>query len=356
MSPKRIDWQCPKCLVVFPNVPDPGEQGIGHKCRPSRGLGDTVKKVIDVASGGKIKQCTPCKSRQSKLNSAFPSTMPTSYITTELLATLSVKLASELPTQCMVIGIARSGMIPASIIATYNHCSLLSIDVHNKTIKNVGSGRRASQRVGTEVILVDDSVWSGESIKEAEDIVRNNFPETKIHKVAVITRPGAHKLLDHFSILQGYHFFEWNYPNAKFTKDYAYDMDGTLCVDFTEPDDDDGKRYLKAMKDMPATPIRPHKYPVNIITARLEKYREPTIKWLESHGIIVGNLHMAPWKDKAEREKNDIIEWKSSVMKEKGYDGMTESNPVIAQGIFSNIQKPVICNTAKQLFLPQNMR
>ena len=134
---KKIDWQCPECLVVFPNVPDPGEQGIGHRCRPSRGLGDTIKRVIDVASGSSIKQCTPCKNRQGKLNSAFPSAMPTSYITTELLTTLSIQLASELPTQCMVIGLARSGMIPASIIATYNHCSLLSIDIRGRLKGNV---------------------------------------------------------------------------------------------------------------------------------------------------------------------------------------------------------------------------
>ena len=352
----KIDWQCPRCLVVFPNVPDPGTGEITHRCRPSRGLGDTIKRVIDVASGSSIKQCTPCKNRQGKLNAAFPSAMPTSYITTELLSTLSIQMASQLPSKCIVIGMARSGMVPASIIATYNHCSLYSLDIANKTIKNAGSGRRANQRVGIEIILVDDSVWSGTSMKEAESIVKDTFPESKIHKVAIVARPASVKVLDRFAILQNFHFLEWNYPNAEFIENYAFDMDGTLCDDFTEPDDDDGKRYLKAMKDMPATAIKPHKYPVNIITARLEKYREPTIKWLESHGIIVGNLHMAPWKDKAEREKSDIIEWKSSVMKEKGHDGMIESNPVIAQGIFSNIQKPVICNTAKQLFLPQNMQ
>ena len=352
----KIDWQCPRCLVVFPSVPDPGNKEITHRCRPSRGLGDTVKKIIDVASGSKIKQCTPCKNRQGKLNAAFPSVMPTSYITTELLATLSIQVASKLPSKCIVIGMARSGMIPASIIATYNHCSLYSLDLANKTIKNTGSGRRANQRVGLEIILVDDLIWSGDSMKEAESIVKDTFPESKIHKVAIIARPASMKVLDHFAILQNFHFLEWNFPNAEFTENYAFDMDGTLCDDFTEPDDDDGKRYLKAMKTMPATSIKPHKYPINIITARLEKYREPTIKWLKDQGFVIGNLHMAPWKDKHEREQNDLVAWKSQVIKDNGYDGMVESNPFIAEGIFVKTQKPVICNTNKQLLLPQGMR
>lgn len=34
----------------------------------SRGLGDTIKKVIDKLSGGKVKQCGGCKKRQEALN------------------------------------------------------------------------------------------------------------------------------------------------------------------------------------------------------------------------------------------------------------------------------------------------
>jgi hypothetical protein len=38
----------------------------------SIGVGDTIKKIIDKVTGGKIKQCGGCKKRQAKLNKLFP--------------------------------------------------------------------------------------------------------------------------------------------------------------------------------------------------------------------------------------------------------------------------------------------
>lgn len=38
----------------------------------STGLGDTVKKVIDKVSRGKVKQCGGCKKRQNVLNKLVP--------------------------------------------------------------------------------------------------------------------------------------------------------------------------------------------------------------------------------------------------------------------------------------------
>lgn len=38
----------------------------------SRGLGDTVAKVIHKATGGRVKPCGGCKKRQERLNKMFP--------------------------------------------------------------------------------------------------------------------------------------------------------------------------------------------------------------------------------------------------------------------------------------------
>ena len=38
----------------------------------SRGLGDTVKKLIDKFTGGKVKPCGGCKKRQEALNKMMP--------------------------------------------------------------------------------------------------------------------------------------------------------------------------------------------------------------------------------------------------------------------------------------------
>lgn len=38
----------------------------------SKGLGDTVSKMIKKVSGGKAKECAPCARRRAKLNRMFP--------------------------------------------------------------------------------------------------------------------------------------------------------------------------------------------------------------------------------------------------------------------------------------------
>ena len=40
--------------------------------KPSRGLGDTVARVIKKATGGKVKPCGGCKKRQAALNKLMP--------------------------------------------------------------------------------------------------------------------------------------------------------------------------------------------------------------------------------------------------------------------------------------------
>ena len=45
---------------------------------PSRGLGDSVKKALDLLSRGHVKPCGACKKRQTRLNQIFPYKKPNS--------------------------------------------------------------------------------------------------------------------------------------------------------------------------------------------------------------------------------------------------------------------------------------
>jgi hypothetical protein len=45
---------------------------VGEIQPPSKGLGDTVKKVINKVTRGKVKPCGGCKKRQEALNKIMP--------------------------------------------------------------------------------------------------------------------------------------------------------------------------------------------------------------------------------------------------------------------------------------------
>tara|TARA_Y100001973_G_C5199272_1_gene336467 strand:+ start:366 stop:545 length:180 start_codon:yes stop_codon:yes gene_type:complete len=38
----------------------------------SKGVGDTVSKLLKKVTGGKVKECEPCKRRREMLNKKFP--------------------------------------------------------------------------------------------------------------------------------------------------------------------------------------------------------------------------------------------------------------------------------------------
>ena len=42
------------------------------KKKSSKGLGDTVSKVIKKVTGGKVEECDSCKKRKEMLNKLFP--------------------------------------------------------------------------------------------------------------------------------------------------------------------------------------------------------------------------------------------------------------------------------------------
>lgn len=73
---------CPHCQRVrgYPkgqSKPSPLPENLRRECtavapRRSRGLGDTVAKVIHTVTGGLVKPCGGCKERQAKLNKLLP--------------------------------------------------------------------------------------------------------------------------------------------------------------------------------------------------------------------------------------------------------------------------------------------
>jgi hypoxanthine phosphoribosyltransferase len=278
-----------------------------------RGLGDSIAKVTEAMG---IKPCGGCKKRQDKLNRLFPKAQPPRVITLREMQKMATELSTEAPTMGHVVGVPRSGMIPASIIATLTHSHLWQLE--GEEIIAAGHGQRFNLQ-STEparILIVDDSAYSGTAMRKAKEAVQRRWPKCEVQTMAMVVHSSAVRHLTYYHTVMDQHYFEWNFPNAPFAKHLVWDMDGVLCPDFKPNEDDDGKRYLKAMQSMPLTHIRPVKHPLTIITARLEKYRLPTMKWLEANGYVVEKLIMAPWADKKTRDENDITTWKAKQFNE----------------------------------------
>lgn len=276
-------------------------------------------------------------------------TIPERLITTDQLVIDALSIVPKLPPIRTVVGIARSGIIPASVLATHLGAELHSLDNRTGEVRELGRGRRfEDQKPAGQVLLVDDSIYSGYAMQRASSFVEKATGIKPITAV-IYARPATAYQVDHVARLTERHWFAWNLFNHPLIEHWAFDLDGVFCRDFTAEEDDDGERYLEAMRGMLGNANRPRK-PVAIVTARLEKYRTPTLSWLEAMDIPVERLVMGSWKTKQEREADDVWKWKASQIKRLQKQAYVESGRYGAVLIHRHTGLPVICTDTGEAF------
>lgn len=227
-------------------------------------------------------------------------------------------LASQIPPETKgIIGIARSGLVPATMLAQLLHLPLKILRQHSAdgdySLLDGGSGWRLSGNIGGDGswVLVDDTVMSGNSFSYSLPPVFEAVGEVKT--AALYVNPHSRFKPDYYAHeLPWPHLLEWNMFNSVMTPSMAFDFDGILCHDCPAGSDDDGQRYLEFLRNTkPLYPVRKVVIPL-IVTARLEKYRSETIGWLKRHGMAVDKLVMGPWKSLRERTFDRVCEHKAT--------------------------------------------
>lgn len=242
----------------------------------------------------------------------------------------------------IVVHIPRSGTIPASLIATYLCKPLASVDEYCRGILSFRKSRYDSKH---RILLVDDSIRTGKQMLKYIDKIKRHRPGTEIYTLAAFStqypreiQPDI-KLYEHAEVMYIYPWFMWKTERIERC---AVDMDGVLCRDCTPEEDDDGERYLEFIKG--ANPkFIPLQHKIGaIITSRLEKYRAPTEKWLQKHGIEYGTLIMGVWETKQER-KGKQAEFKAMHYQGGPWELYIESSAKEAPAIAEQSGKPVWC-------------
>jgi len=258
----------------------------------------------------------------------------------------------------LVVGIPRSGMIPAYMIGLYRNVAVVDLPsfLDGKSPEN---GLRELDRKHSTVkdarwiLLVDDSCSSGRAMHEAQSRIRDSGYTGKITTCAIIVEPSRHDEVDiHFREMPHPRLFEWNCFHHTLVEEACFDLDGILCVDPTREENDDGPRYLEFLRN--AKPLfRPTKVIGNIVSARLEKYRQPTQQWLSENKILYRNLYLIDLPTAADRIRlNEHCTHKARVYRESGATIFYESDSSQAIEIARLSSKPVLCTNDMHLYLP----
>lgn len=246
----------------------------------------------------------------------------------------------------LIVGVPRSGMLPANLLALYLNRPYT--DIHsfmNGHIYKAGArGQFFDTNQFKKILVVDDSVASGSALNEVKTNLKELSTQFDIKYCAVYVIPGKEKVVDYyFEVVPLPRYFQWNILNHTSLEKACFDIDGVLCVDPTPEQNDDGEKYTDFVLN--AQPLFiPGAKIGTIVTSRLEKYRPQTEQWLKAHNVKYDDLIMLDLPDMAARQKaNNHGDHKAKAYMSKPYVLFVESELNQAIAINRIAKKPVLC-------------
>ena len=288
------------------------------------------------------------------------------YITHEhLCRDIRLSLVKIPRNVCGVIGMPRSGMMPATIIAEHLNIGLSTPE----SVISAGSvekalmehGHRGMRTDGDKVLLVvDDTCYHGNSFADtAKKLKAPAFSGYDFIFLAVYLEGPCEKMRPDVWLRDirepaktgpfGYALYEWNlFAHGNLTRRTLFDLDGVFCQD--PPDERDEDAYVRYIKN-PVPLHIPTGGPITICTYRLEKYRKETIDFLERIGLKKVFVFMSQAKSYEERRRSiSPWEYKAFIYSDDCWLLFVESDDYQARLIHEMTNKPVVCIETNKVY------
>lgn len=218
-----------------------------------------------------------------------------------------------------VVGIPRSGVLPATMIALRLNLPLADLEFF---LEN--GGRFYPARHGRSdcyvrmddsketVLVVDDSVSAGTTMTWA----RGELSRTRWswrYEFGAVYGPSIKSPIeawfDLYRRVSNPRMFEWNWTRSHYLDDAMLDLDGLICED---PDPLIARSPERYERWLPTA--RPLHLPLRkvraVVSARLERYREQTERWLAEHGVRYDDLYLIGGGMTEEDRTRDDLHWR----------------------------------------------
>lgn len=206
----------------------------------------------------------------------------------------------------LVVGIPRSGLLFADMIAL----SLAKPLATPETLAEGGpwvSERFTVPEQIASVLLVDDSVDTGESMADAVDEVRNALPGARVTTAVLIGRKEQKASVDHiFRMIPQPRLFEWDLMHQKKVGHVAVVLEGVIAP--ARPTDLPDTEYAKWLDD--TGPGRIPIYLVDTVIAYGPEGAEGSVAtYLDRHGVDFGRILMAGdgWPDAVKSTGAELV-------------------------------------------------
>lgn len=246
----------------------------------------------------------------------------------------------------LIVGIPRSGMLPANLLALYLNLPYTDLDsfVNGHIYKAGERGQFFDIKQFKKILVVDDSIASGSALLKCKEQLSPFVDFFKIQYAVIYAVPGKDNHVDYvFDRVPLPRYFQWNILNHTLLNKACVDIDGVLCVDPTPEQNDDGERYIDFILHAPPLFV-PRVKIGTLVTSRLEKYRKETETWLALNNVRYDKLIMLDLPNKEARMRaNCHASHKAKEYKSIQYILFIESSLSQAKEINFITGKPVLC-------------
>jgi hypoxanthine phosphoribosyltransferase len=267
-----------------------------------------------------------------------------------------IQLSQKIPNDFdIVIGVPRSGLWVGDIIACKfgKPLSTPTNFVRGEIwmSKDYPTGGKKIKKI----LLVDDTVATGKRLKNIIKLLKNYDKNLDIKVAVLFVRKSCKNLVNYYykeykRILP---FLEQDILKMPWKEDYygklLTDLDGVICENCPQEFDDDGKKYLKWLKN-----AKPYLIPVYtidaIVTSRLEKYRKETKKWLKKHNVKYKKLIMLNLPNQEMRTFEAITKYKSDAIKKLKPFWFWESDEKEAKELHKLTGRQILCVETMKLY------
>lgn len=241
-----------------------------------------------------------------------------------------------------LVGMSDGAMVAARILAQHLRLPVSQIDLKSLEQK---TDHNATARTLFIELVVEQEAYA----KRLREAIAGRDQDTAIC-LAVYAINEAESQIDFVGECVGaVPYFEWNFLERDGLERVCFDIDGVLCEDPSEDQNDDGPIYTAFLSE--ARPLHLPSTPVGwLVTSRLEKYRQQTIDWMDKVGVRYNELHMIDLPNKEARQAAKCHgTFKAQVYGSVDADLFIESNPRQAWEIAVTTQKPVFCVDTMQM-------
>lgn len=258
----------------------------------------------------------------------------------------------------LVVGVPRSGLLAANLLSLAMNVPLSDLDSFLDGREYTSGSTKPVRRFTDlsrrrKILLLDDSISSGKAMREVRDRIDRARLDADIVFAAVYGIQDQHLEAD--LVLEKValpRLFQWNFMHHKILEQACVDIDGVLCLDPSEDENDDGAAYIKFLEN--AVPYHATTRKIGwLVTSRLEKYRPQTEAWLASAGIAYNKLIMLDLASKQERQRLGVHgSFKAEFYHNCASPLFIESDVRQAEVISAKSGKPVLCIETHQMHWP----